>query len=651
MTNPITVNSPGLLYSCYAGSGIGNAAGPLANSGQDVNHTFAIQSAGTVYSAFLLNLTSVNTTGDYFFHLFDGPTTGTTFRAKVFAKKDPASANYAIGVSFSANAGTPSTGFTFVPGTTYLVVTKYTINAGAANDQVALFINPVPGAAEPAPTLTATDASNDAAAVALQAVAIRQGASPNGPIVQVDGIRVADSWADAVTAAGPYSITSVGAPGGTITPIGVTSVACGGSQTYTIAPSDKCHTINDVVVDGISQGAITTYTFSNVQANHTITATFNTLGPFTINATSGPNGSIAPSGPTSVACGANQTFNFTPDPGYQVSDVQVDGSSVGAPSSYTFTDVQTNHTINVDFAPIPLVTPTVTLTSDVNPSTCGQAVNFTATISPSAATGTVEFFDGASSIGSAPVVSGSATVSTSTLAGGHHTMTAQYSGDGSYTPATSNVLVQNVHCIGTTNTTVVTPCNTQGWAPANVTGGGTVAINSALPRDNTGSLEFQTVGSSSKADFVRAESGQRPAQHAEPRCRSSSTASRAARAPGPSGAGGAAVRRQRAGDRPLLVSDLGAGLQRLPGVPDRYLDSRTICSKATSGSAPSRRRRRTRTIDIYNRTLADWLQPGTVTDGEVTSRTRSVRTRAFWRTRSGSAPAGRGRSPARPTTS
>ena len=51
------------------------------------------------------------------------------------------------------------------------------------------------------------------------------------------------------------------------------SVNCGADQTFTIA-ADACHTIADVLVDGVSAGAVTTYTFTNVTGNHTIAASF-----------------------------------------------------------------------------------------------------------------------------------------------------------------------------------------------------------------------------------------------------------------------------------------------------------------------------------------------------------------------------------------
>ena len=64
-------------------------------------------------------------------------------------------------------------------------------------------------------------------------------------------------------------------------------VACGGSQTFTISP-DGCCSVADVVVDGVSVGPVTTYTFTNVQADHTIDATFIAVPSYTITATAGP---------------------------------------------------------------------------------------------------------------------------------------------------------------------------------------------------------------------------------------------------------------------------------------------------------------------------------------------------------------------------
>ncbi len=70
---------------------------------------------------------------------------------------------------------------------------------------------------------------------------------------------------------------------------------------------------------------------------------------YTIKATVGVNGSISPSGNVSVREGRDQTFTITPDKGYAVSNVKIDGKSIGAVKSYTFENVKKSHTIEVIF--------------------------------------------------------------------------------------------------------------------------------------------------------------------------------------------------------------------------------------------------------------------------------------------------------------
>jgi hypothetical protein len=74
------------------------------------------------------------------------------------------------------------------------------------------------------------------------------------------------------------------------------------------------------------------------------------LAEDTITATAGPNGTIAPSGTVLVTSGSNQTFTFSPDTGYHIVNIQTDTGNVAPAPSFTFTDVDTNHTINVTFA-------------------------------------------------------------------------------------------------------------------------------------------------------------------------------------------------------------------------------------------------------------------------------------------------------------
>lgn len=70
---------------------------------------------------------------------------------------------------------------------------------------------------------------------------------------------------------------------------------------------------------------------------------------YTITASAGENGSIAPDGKTSVTKNTDKTFTITPNSGYAVEDVLVDGKSVGAVTTYTFTKVTAAHTISATF--------------------------------------------------------------------------------------------------------------------------------------------------------------------------------------------------------------------------------------------------------------------------------------------------------------
>ena len=71
---------------------------------------------------------------------------------------------------------------------------------------------------------------------------------------------------------------------------------------------------------------------------------------YTITATAGEGGSITPNGDVSVKEGASQTFAVAADNGYEIADVLVDGSSVGAVETYTFDEVKANHTISASFS-------------------------------------------------------------------------------------------------------------------------------------------------------------------------------------------------------------------------------------------------------------------------------------------------------------
>src|SRR5204863_2984170 len=91
--------------------------------------------------------------------------------------------------------------------------------------------------------------------------------------------------------------------------------------------------------------------FTDVQANHTIDATF-AIDTYDIVATAGPHGSIAPSGTSTVNAGDNLLYTITPNANYEIQDVKVDNVSIGATGSYSFEDIHANHTIDATFSAI-----------------------------------------------------------------------------------------------------------------------------------------------------------------------------------------------------------------------------------------------------------------------------------------------------------
>ena len=186
--------------------------------------------------------------------------------------------------------------------------------------------------------------------------------SPVGTVTSYTFSNVtANHTISATFAINTYTITASAGTNGTISPAGTTTVNSGAGQVYTITPSTGYH-VASVLVDGSPVGTVTSYTFSNVTANHTISATF-AINSYTITASAGTNGTISPAGTTTVNSGGSQIYTITPGTGYHVAGVLVDGSPVGTVTSYTFSNVTANHTISATFA---ITTYTITASAGTN---------------------------------------------------------------------------------------------------------------------------------------------------------------------------------------------------------------------------------------------------------------------------------------------
>lgn len=143
------------------------------------------------------------------------------------------------------------------------------------------------------------------------------------------------------------SITADAGTGGEINPMGSIIVNYGSSRSFSVTPA-KGYRIADLIVDNSSVGAVDSYSFYNVTANHTISAFFTPL-TYSINCSAGRNGHINPSGTIVTAYGTGQTFTIEADRGYQIESILVDGNPVGTVSQYTFNDITSDHTISAIF--------------------------------------------------------------------------------------------------------------------------------------------------------------------------------------------------------------------------------------------------------------------------------------------------------------
>jgi subtilisin family serine protease len=166
-----------------------------------------------------------------------------------------------------------------------------------------------------------------------------------------------------------YTITAIAGDHGTISPSSSVSVNHGSDQTFTITPNIG-YEINSLNVDG-EEVTVTNsiYTFTNVTSDHTINVTFKRI-VHNISVTAGEHGTISPSSSVSVYQGTDQTFTITPDSGYEIATLKVDGVDVSITNnSYTFTNVTSNHSIHVTFKQIVYaITATVGSNGTISPS-------------------------------------------------------------------------------------------------------------------------------------------------------------------------------------------------------------------------------------------------------------------------------------------
>jgi len=258
-TDSPLVDATNLSYSSYPPV-LGGSARTTGVTGEDVSKNFGQQASGDIYVSWLMNITGLpSTTQDYNFHLGDAAvqTGGTTFRGRLYVQRNAENL-----VRFGISKGSTNTtiiqftDYLYAYNTTYLMVMKYKIVDGTANDEVYLWINPTIGATEPAHTLFigTVDTTSDPSNIAI--VAIRQ--SDKTPAAYYDGIRVTNDWAKLWEEPATPVIITTGTPDPVYNIVGNPSAEV---SSYTLSGTDLQGPINIVAPTHfeISTDALTGY--------------------------------------------------------------------------------------------------------------------------------------------------------------------------------------------------------------------------------------------------------------------------------------------------------------------------------------------------------------------------------------------------------
>ena len=144
-----------------------------------------------------------------------------------------------------------------------------------------------------------------------------------------------------------YIITATAGSGGSITPVGNITVVFRTDQAFTITPNNGGH-ISRVLVDGVEVGVNNTYVFNAVRDNHTIDVTFAAPRQYVVKISSDAGSTASPEGTVTVPYGAPLKIAIGALPGYKISDVLLDGSSISySADSVTLSNIRSNCTVNI----------------------------------------------------------------------------------------------------------------------------------------------------------------------------------------------------------------------------------------------------------------------------------------------------------------
>jgi large repetitive protein len=275
------------------------------------------------------------------------------------------------------------------------------------------------------------------------------------------------------------------------TQLNVANLSSGAASYTTSALTAGAHSLTAVYSgDTGDAGSTSTALTQNVKATTTTTLT------------AAPNPSVSGQGvllTATVTAGATGTVSFYDNVSTLISTQPLSGGTPNAatytvsnlpavPSPNSITAIYNGDSNNAT-STSNAVTQTVqngtvtslSLSAGANPSTAGQSLTFKATVTPSAAAGTITFFDGVTQIGQGTLSGGTASLTTSALTAGAHSLTAVYGGDANDGGSTSTALSQNVKAVTTTTLTA---------APNPSVSGQGVLLTATVTAGATGTVSF-----------------------------------------------------------------------------------------------------------------------------------------------------------------
>lgn len=206
------------------------------NAGTDYYRVFANQTSGTVYSSFVLNVSSIgtmNAAGGYFTGFIQSGSTS-LFGAAVWTRLSTTTGKYNVGISTRSNSAVTWLAADLDPATSYFIVYAYDMIAGTGNDVARIWLNTSAiGGTEPvadATSVVGTDLAN------VERIFLRQASTTGTPFIEMDEIRIGTTWASVTPSGAPSPSLTISSPVAAFGNVCINTSA--GPNTFTVSGSN-----------------------------------------------------------------------------------------------------------------------------------------------------------------------------------------------------------------------------------------------------------------------------------------------------------------------------------------------------------------------------------------------------------------------------